>query len=117
MGKSSDQVIEKIFSEKGIRPGGAGELYLPIELLNQFMKVAEENNFAVLGIEGLEINAAEESIMPLPIVGDFSKRPGPWLKYKQACNNEAREFIATVKPMPKMYFAYVVVNEDERQDL
>lgn len=113
MGKDSDQIILDRFLNRGKFEGN--ELFLPVETLEDFIEECQKNDLAILRLEGFELGA--DYILPLPILGDPDEHPGPWKSYREACNNDAVEFIKKIKPQKNLYFAFVVVNEEEWKKL
>lgn len=105
------QVFER-FAPIGIAAEG-GELYIPKQIASDFIDLCENNDLAVIGIEGL-IYEDGKFIPQLDLIADYSSlHPVSWTSYKGTCNSAARAFIASSKSPGDLYFSFVISSYDE----
>jgi hypothetical protein len=108
---NSYELIRKHFNNAGFNAGD--EIFIPISSREAFIQAVKEKGFAVIEIEGFEIDPIKKSVRPLPVLKDFSNRPGPWNDFMESSNKEAEAFLKKIESQPNTYFSFIVANETE----
>lgn len=108
---SEKQVFDQFIS-RGVA-GDYGELYLPRASSLEFIQACEENDLAVVGIEGFRYE--DGKLLPqLDLIADYSSTPdASWSSYKNACNNSARIFVEDSDSRYSLCFSFTVMSREE----
>jgi hypothetical protein len=92
--RSESQLFET-FADRAVRFGS--EFYFSKAPAIEFIEACDENDFAVIGIEGFRIN--ETMIQPdMGLIADYSEhlRDGNWPEMRRLNNAAARRFLEDV---------------------
>lgn len=99
---------------------GKGSFYLPTEQAIQFIQSCEENNLAVVHVEGFEHNAQQDWIRPrMDLISDETSISSPlwsgsvWQSYRSGCNTSAVDLVNEVIGKGDFVFNFVLFSEQE----
>jgi hypothetical protein len=105
----SEKDIIELYKEKGIFSGN--ELYLKLRESADFIKTCSDNNFAVVGIEGVYFEG-EKSIPDMNIIADYSSATkDDWHSFKEQCNESALALIHSTDPKKKVHLNFLVLKK------
>ncbi len=90
-----------------------GEIYIPKRKASDFIDLCENNQLAVIGMEGF-IYEDSKFIPQLDLIADYSSSEfGDWISYMETCNSAARAFIESAKSKDNLFFTFVVLSPQE----
>ncbi|MCZ8049795.1 MAG: hypothetical protein GPI90_20905 [Microcystis aeruginosa K13-05] len=107
-----EQQLFDLYSSYGFTQGG--ELYLPISHSLKFLQDCQQNELAIIGIEGFIYEEGEISPQ-LDLIADFSSiSASDWQNYQNICNSAAKNFLLGVNIKDKsMVFNFVILSRSE----
>ncbi len=118
---SEEEVFER-YRKHSVVPREPGEeIYLALQTALEFVTTCQENDLAVLGIEGFLYS--EGMIHPqLDMIADYSPElgddlPRRWKDYRDLCNDSASSFLPGREPRDDLMFSFVIVSQPERNSL
>lgn len=108
---STAKIISR-FRKHGIFRGN--ELYLKVPIARDFLATCQENNLAILGVEGFiyheEIDAIESK---LDYIADFSEVEAPnWEVYRNLCNQLCKDFLCHLPSRTDLVVNFSVLPEE-----
>ena len=110
----SEKEITNSFRKHGMTRG-AGELYLEVPSAFNFLTTCQENNLAVIGIEGFiyhKENGAIEAKMDY--IADYSNMKTPsWEEYRDLCNQLSEDFLCHLPSKVELVVNLVVLSQEE----
>ena len=90
-----------------------GELYLPLAAALDFLSACQENDIAVVGIEGFT-DAGGKKTPVLDCIADYSTTTADtWLDFCRLCNEASRKFLSMQASDKSMVFTLVTLTKDE----
>ena len=90
-----------------------GELYLASAAACDFVAACQENDIAVLGIEGFKVSGGKKSPL-LDCIADYSATSADtWQDFCQLCNEYSHKFLAAQPLDQNIVFNLVTMAEDE----
>ena len=110
---SEERLFEQ-YHQRGIVQNG--ELYLRAATAFDFVAQCEENDLAIIGIEGFTVENGE--IRPrLDLIGDFSLiETFDWRQYRDACIRFAKRFICGLPTWDGIVLTFVLLSQEEWAD-
>ena len=105
------QEIYDQHSEYGVTQGG--ELYLDPARALDFVTACNDNDLAIIGIEGFLYE--QGTIVPqLDMIADFSStKASNWQEYRTKCNRDAAAFLQRLTRSDNIVCSFVVVSQEE----
>jgi hypothetical protein len=111
----SEKEIYAKFQEVGISRGG--ELYLQPRHALDFIRACQENNIAVIGIEGF-IYENGQLAPQLDMIADYSSgNETSWNDYKNTRNNSSEHFTRNLLNKKGLILSFVVLSEQEWKNM
>jgi hypothetical protein len=93
-----------------------GELYLPKSRALDLIAVCQENDLAIIGIEGF-IYDAGKFVPQSDLIADYStsraSRERDWIEYRDSCNTAAKHFVQSANSRENLYFTFVISSCEE----
>ncbi len=110
----SENEITNRFRQCGMTRG-AGELYLELPIALDFLATCEENNLAVIGVEGFIYHEEKGSIeAKMDYIADYSDVKTPnWEQYRNLCNHLSKDFLGHLPSKAGLVVNLVVLSEEE----
>jgi hypothetical protein len=107
----NEQDLFKFFGKLVVNSGD--EYYFPINLAQEFISKCNQNDIAIIGIEGFEIKNTK--IIPhLEKIADFSSDTNAsWFQFKKECNYEARKFVQHYERYRYLYLNFCLMTSAE----
>ena len=107
-----DEIINR-FRKRGMFRGN--ELYLEVPVALDFWATCEENNLAIIGIEGFWYNAEKDSIQPImDYIEDYSEfEASDWEAYRDRCNQLGKDFLRKLPSRADLVVNFVAVSREE----
>lgn len=108
---SENEIINR-FRKHGLFRGN--ELYLAVPIALDFLAACQENNFAIIGIEGFIYHEEQNAIeAKLDYIADYSDVKAPnWEAYRDLCNQLAKAFLCHLPKRPDLLVNFVVREEE-----
>ena len=110
MSKKIKEVTSE-YSSRGLMLGG--ELYLRLGDALNFIKECEDNNLAVIGLEGVVVERNDLIPQIDKIYDASSPYSNNWDEYRVNVNNGAIKLLENLSATENLYFTFVVVSELE----
>jgi len=109
---AENEIIHR-FREHGMFQGH--ELYLKVPIALNFLTTCQENNLAIIGVEGFLSNDEEGWIQPImDYIEDYSDVEAlNWEAYRNSCHQRARDFLCNLPSRPDLVINFVVVSQEE----
>jgi hypothetical protein len=107
----SESDLVTCFRSRGQMQGG--ELYLSLAATLDFISACQENEIAVVGIEGFT-DAGRKKTPLLDCIADYSTiAADTWLDFCRLCNEASRKFLSMQTSDKNMVFTLVPLTKDE----
>jgi hypothetical protein len=108
-GVAPEEVIER-YRGRGVCRGA--ELYFDGTVGEEIVRTCEEQDLAVIGVEGFELVGKE--IRPrLDLIADYSTDPrSPWTEFRSGCNRAALDFLRRAGSDIRVIFCFVLQQEE-----
>jgi hypothetical protein len=110
---SEDEIINQ-FRKHGMTRG-AGSLYLKVPIAFDFLATCQENNLAIIGVEGFLYTEKTNKIMPvMDYIADYSDvEAANWEEYRNSCNRLCKDFLGRLPSRDDFVVNFVLFSREE----
>ena len=107
---SENEIIEH-FRKNGIFQGG--ELYLATPAALKFLTNCEENDLAVIGVEGFQYHCGKVKPLLDQIADYSSAKASRWEEFRDVCNTSCKAFIFGLPQEEELVVNFTVLSQEE----
>ena len=107
----SENEIIAHFRQNGVFQGG--ELYLEIPTALKFLTRCDENDLAVIGVEGFQYRCGKVKPLLDQIADYSSAKASRWEEFRDICNQSCKDFIFGLPQEEGLVVNFIILSQEE----